>query len=1437
MDEEKSLPITGGVRQVEPELDIHVDRGFGDTFSAALRLENTIFSGAEAFGARGDRIDARRERGEFGILNTEADPNFDIFSTIQDTEYAAHSRSFIGVQNAAEARVVKNKIDKELADKELLSSMGAEGFVAGLLAAVVDPINLVPIGGTAVRGGRAGSTILQNTGRTAVAGAAGAAVAELALNPTQETRTAEETQMNILAGAVLGGIFGGSVSAFVEVKGRSGSTSDLGSRVFNSFATEKHDLPNGNSSVGAAQVQTTTLEQESLTGSLGVGKALSFQSPMTRTLHSGIADLQRDVMSLIETPFKFNKNEEGITSTDSRGPVETQVTLARAAAVEVEEQINDIFIEMSQGRARKFGDIAASNLKSRLPGNNEAPSLQDFKNSVSEAFDIPGDHPDPHITKAVNAYSNMFEKIGRQAEELGLIPEGTVGTATQNGGRYFPIDYQAEAIIARRPEWEKILADDFEAKAGNAANELNLASEDLLKLKQQRAEVEASLPDNRMLDLVRNGGGGIELTLPKRPIIDILKDRGGVDPDSVLAGELRHAGVTSRTAPGLFKKGGRKSMDDIVVEEFDVLRDNIQNIENSFADPNELIDFIRREVGFDPVRTAEQLQQLSDEVGAAESLGRFLDEHNIDFHVLSNDRIRQRLLTLDEVDLQDIQRFQRDDPGPSQSDFVSSQVSLAKPAADDSFGIHSAEDGFSVRYIMKDGRNLAAVVFKETDRGIEVDNIFASEGVPNETAFNTLGPSVIRGALRAFKQEFPNAKTIFGDRVGGARFGGQHTGNRSVGKPAEVRLPEGRGGQLDPNARTLEELEAEFKEMDRSGVTTRPRFGKVEADRLERLEAKVETLRKLSEANDPVLARELAKEVTDTILGASRTQLPDSVLSGPRGPLKERTLSVDPRKTRDFRNTDITDVGRKYARTTMVDMELVRKFGHTDMRRQLEKYDDAFELKRAKALTGHAAKVLNDGKLDHLSDADKATIRSGSLLNIQQIIDDDFRKLVTESPTVTKELRKLDKQHKQVQNDVATMLKRVRGEMVTPRDPHSIWMKGQRAALAGNYLRLLGFQTVSAIPDLAIPIFKYGFRPFTAGWGQMIGNFKNFNFARKELRGMGVGIEMAWDSRLESLSETFVGEGGSSKFEKAVDGTSRVYGIATLMTPWNALNKQIVGATVSDFIHDAVGRSAAGKLKKAHVAELARMNISPEMSGRIHAMLQEHAPEFKKNRTYNLDQWQDRAAADNIRQAIPAETDRIILTPKNSKPTWMSTPQGQLVGQFKSFGFDAAQSIMVAGLQKRDAETLMGMVMMMSLGAMVYQIKESAAGRATPSFEEDPGKWFTEAFDRSGMTGWLMDVNNVTEKVTRGKVGLSALTNSGPASRYASRNVLGAILGPSAGLVDDFSSVTGSAFQGDWTDKDTARARRLIPFQNALGIRRIFDEFEEGLNKALGVDN
>ena len=103
------------------------------------------------------------------------------------------------------------------------------------------------------------------------------------------------------------------------------------------------------------------------------------------------------------------------------------------------------------------------------------------------------------------------------------------------------------------------------------------------------------------------------------------------------------------------------------------------------------------------------------------------------------------------------------------------------------------------------------------------------------------------------------------------------------------------------------------------------------------------------------------------------------------------------------------------------------------------------------------------------------------------------------------------------------------------------------------------------------------------------------------------------------------------------------------------------------------------------------------------------------------------------------------------------------------------------------------------------------------------------------MTGFFFDVNNISEKLSRGTIGVNALVGGPTMSRYASRNLAGAALGPSFGTAMDLAGIIGAAAAGDFKQNDTRKIRRLLPYQNLFYLRGLLDKAEAGINEKLGV--
>lgn len=72
-------------------------------------------------------------------------------------------------------------------------------------------------------------------------------------------------------------------------------------------------------------------------------------------------------------------------------------------------------------------------------------------------------------------------------------------------------------------------------------------------------------------------------------------------------------------------------------------------------------------------------------------------------------------------------------------------------------------------------------------------------------------------------------------------------------------------------------------------------------------------------------------------------------------------------------------------------------------------------------------------------------------------------------------------------------------------------------------------------------------------------------------------------------------------------------------------------------------------------------------------------------------------------------------------------------------------------------------------------------------------------------------------------------------SRYQSRNVVGAFLGPTPDAVADIFQVTGSMFAGDTTKSDLHKMRQLMPFQNLFYVRGLLNKVEDATGDAMNL--
>lgn len=579
--------------------------------------------------------------------------------------------------------------------------------------------------------------------------------------------------------------------------------------------------------------------------------------------------------------------------------------------------------------------------------------------------------------------------------------------------------------------------------------------------------------------------------------------------------------------------------------------------------------------------------------------------------------------------------------------------------------------------------------------------------------------------------------------------------------------------------RRASELMGEIKQLERELALNTLENG--------RLTRSIESRRVTAGMEDAEFT-DIARQITDQLLGSAPNRAIHSPIPLARGPLRERTLDIEDELIEPWLENDIGRVARAYHRTMASDLALMERFGRTDMEEQFNKVREQY-----------------------------AALREGV--------------------TGERRLKQLDNKLNEDLRDLAAVRDRVRGVYGLPENPDGLWNRAFHVIRDLNYLRLLGGMTVSAFPDVGRSVMVHGYsRVIGDGVVPLLRDMEHFKLSAGEAKLAGNALDMILDTRAMSIADMIDDYGRWSKYERGLQGLSNKFGLVTLMAPWNMAMKQFVGVVGQTRTLRAIEGLAAGRsVNASERTRLAHLGISDEQVERIGAMFAKHGEKTEGGVWWaNTNAWEDIRAVDAYRAALSKELDEVIVTPGQERPLWMtSTPLGRLIGQFRSFSFGATQRVMLTGLQRRDMATLNGILLMTSLGMLSYGVKRglSTSDRPLPDHTTASGmaQWVREGIDQAGLVGWLFDANNIVEKLTGGVVGVSALTGAPPMSKYAARSTIEALLGPTVGFASDAANAIRALHSGEFGEADARAVRRMVPFQNLFYVRWLFDQAEEGL--------
>lgn len=540
------------------------------------------------------------------------------------------------------------------------------------------------------------------------------------------------------------------------------------------------------------------------------------------------------------------------------------------------------------------------------------------------------------------------------------------------------------------------------------------------------------------------------------------------------------------------------------------------------------------------------------------------------------------------------------------------------------------------------------------------------------------------------------------------------------------------------------------------------------------------------------LADDIASEVFDKLTGravtGSESAAPEYLVPLTRGPMKERTFNVPDELIEEFLEDNIISVGERYGRAMAADVELTRRFGRADMRDQVQTIRDEYRTLREQAKDEADRKALSDDEKGAIS-------------------------------------------------DLEAMRDLIRGTYKAQENA-SNYGRVVRALMAFNYIRTMGGAVIANIAEVYRPAMVHGLgRYMNQGIKPLLTNIGGIKLSVKEARLAGQVTERVLQNRMMALGEIGDPYRSGTAVERWLTNGARAGSKWNGLVYWTDAMKAISSVLSQNRIIEA---AATGKDARM----LAYLGVDQDMAARIAKQFADHGETIDNVRVANTQDWSDDLAVRAYRAAVSKDVDSIIVTKSvGDVPLFANTPTGKMIMQFRNYTFAAHQRVTLRALQEGKAQFMSGMVGMAALGMMGATLRSWRGGQdRVEKFKEaanNPGYLIGEGLDLSGMFALPIELANTTEKLTQaggysfnpvkkpllaaGRVANPEASMQGSSVRFASRDPLAALLGPTAGLPNTVARASGAGADlftgGEPSESQVNAAASLIPFGSYLGMR------------------
>lgn len=1398
---------------VNPRQTEFTDNTWGEEIGSVFRVENDITS---------FMVDE-----SLGVDNTP-DDNFNVFDEIKGTEYQDNAEYFMDAYNQPMFEALKLKLKREQNDRMMMERGGWSSMGMSFVAAVLSPTSLIP-GSLAARSAKLGYSTSKSALTVGASGLAATSLQEVALQSSQGLRTMEESLLNVGMGTMFSAGIGAGLAG-------------LSNRGLKSALARKLDMAGRYSTEFAEKLKTAKGDDPSIMleadavikkGQLDEVKAMA---ELSDELKAKIADETDDGimkrMNELLPEAKAIGREQNSVGAAAYGPSMDDLEIYGAAgskmhsatkwfnpvnrtaaspSIHVRKLAGNLFESPVLTKMNEYADSPAA-LESLLKLWTEARLPEIIrKMGTAQKDGIFREMREAGINMTPSEYREQIARAMRRND--GNIMRDGVDTG-EPSGEFNPFIVKA-AKVAREELFERARKELNEVGYELASKKSKTADSYLTRLwsRKKLIDGEAQFKDRAgpVWNYVKNAIDSQIASTTKKFEQEVTNLRSEID-ELKLDALRRESAINERVGPTI--EGEYNKLNDI--------QNKIESLEKELEDPAQFPDEfgqvfeniaarilpedVRVQV-FDQIgrngepskdfspTTKEAAEKLVDDIADGEIAARsnFAKQRELEGLKKSKRQIEQTIDRLEsgaeiphDVGLQDVQamldivRGGRDKPKKPQTltQFIKSRGGLI-------------DDRGELKSMGATPKTRKGFV-KPAAESLKSRDMFG-KGESNASSLDDAG-------LAAWEEGFFNERPTISELLDaiGRDFDGDHVVRQAdideYSLYNDVLAVEDELARLgiDPK-----KPRANFARsaVEGDAVQAAARVMNKQAEmRIKKLEEKINQAEmKFNEQSfkhdlDPEgHVDEIVSSIFNKLTNRQYDDMPDDMNMIDFGYLKGRTFGIKDELIENFLENDIELIMRSYIRNVAGQIEMKKRFGNIH-------------------LNDHFAAIAEE------YDALREALNSDTKLTEAQK-EKQRKKLTNKEASDIKDLKfARDKLLGTYEHDVDV----------------SNWSRAVDMALQLQYMAALGGVLLSSSLD----VFRH---PMTQGFGrifgkalpQLIAGNKTIKLNR-ELAKKWAGIaEIINNSRTLHMAGLNDPSGARAPAEVAVRKMVEVFSKLTGLPYWNQFHKEFVGAVLIDRILENMVKG----LDNISPAERRWMhNIGlGDIATAGQRMLADGTIE-KLQGVYTIDPEKlPRAVSDRFFAAVSKEIDTTIVSKgMGDAPLFTNTPMGSMVGQFKSFGAASNQRMLIRGMQDETGKFVGGLTGMVTSGMFVYALKTLEAGR---ELDDNPGTWVAEGLDRSGMFFLFFEANNIWEKMG-GYGAYQAIGARAPASRFATRNAVGAVMGPVFGSVNDLVSVFGNGArllnpnaEFDPTPGDVKSLRRVTPYASLPYWRWLVDGY------------